>query len=109
MDKFYKELNKEGIRIKADYYCKHAPEEKCGCRKPETGLIEKAIDDLDIDVTSSFFIGDKTADILAGKRSGLKTVLVKTGKGGKDKKFEVIPDYYLTDLLDFAKTLECVK
>ena len=47
-------------------------------------------------------IGDKTSDIEAGKRVGSRTILVRTGFGGKDAEFSVKPDYTADDLLDAA-------
>ena len=47
-------------------------------------------------------IGDRTIDIMAGKRAGCKTILVKTGKSGKDGKISVKPDYEFKDLYSAA-------
>ena len=106
MKGFYKLLQKEGVKIEADYYCKHAPEDKCDCRKPETKLIEKAIKEHDIDVENSYIIGDKTADILTGKKAGLKTILVKTGKAGLDKEYDVKADFVCDNLLEASDALK---
>jgi UDP-N-acetylmuramoyl-tripeptide--D-alanyl-D-alanine ligase len=98
MKEFYRRMREEGIEFAADYYCMHAPEEKCDCRKPNTLLIETAIKEHNIDIKKSYFIGDKTADILAGKRSGVKTILVLTGKAGKDGEYKASPDIVCPDL-----------
>jgi D,D-heptose 1,7-bisphosphate phosphatase len=58
------------------YYCPHHPDEHCRCRKPNTGLFERAIIDHDIDVRNSFMIGDKILDIGAGIRAGARTILI---------------------------------
>jgi D,D-heptose 1,7-bisphosphate phosphatase len=97
---FHEKLKKEGITITGEYYCKHLPEDKCSCRKPHTDLIKKAIKEHNIDVSSSFFIGDKTSDIEAGKRVECKTILVMTGKSGKDKEYEVMPDFTCKNLAE---------
>ena len=73
-------------------------DDHCECRKPNTGLIIDAVDEFDIDCDRSYFVGDKTADILAGKKAGLTTILVKTGKAGKDNKFDVQPDITVEDI-----------
>ncbi len=62
--------------IDAFYYCPHAPEHGCACRKPGTLLFEQARDDLGIDLGSSAIIGDRGLDIEAGRRIGLMTALV---------------------------------
>lgn len=100
MKELYARLRKSRIIIEADYYCPHLPELDCVCRKPKTQMIKKAIQDHSINVDKSFFIGDKTADILAGKNMGLKTILVLTGKAGKDNKYSVKPDFICKNLYD---------
>ena len=89
------QLRKEGIEITAVYHCPHHPEGKgeykqeCDCRKPGIKMIQDAVKEYDLDISNSWFIGDKTSDILAGKNAGCKTVLVKTGYSGKDNLFKV--------------------
>lgn len=97
-NEFHKILNEKGVKIDAEYYCPHAPEDNCECRKPNTKLIKNAIKEHKVYVSKSFFIGDKTSDILAGKNAGLKTILVKTGKAGKDNKYGVKADYSVENL-----------
>lgn len=91
------------ILIHKIYFCPCSKIENCNCRKPKIGLIERAQQDINIDMSVSFFIGDKTSDILAGKNAKLKTILVETGHAGKDQEFDVIPDYKVVDLLEAAK------
>lgn len=99
------QLSRDGARIDGYYYCPHHPDftGSCGCRKPSIGLIEKARAEHAIDFEASFFIGDTTSDILTGRRAGLRTVLVRTGKGGHDGLFEVCPDATYDDLLAAAQ------
>lgn len=75
-EKMKKEFELKGAKIDAIYYCPHHPDEKCSCRKPETGLLKKAINDFDIDVNQSFIIGDRMLDIEAGYKVGCRTVLI---------------------------------
>lgn len=74
--KMKNELSKKYAKIDAIYYCPHHPNEQCDCRKPKTGLLQKAIKDFDIDVTQSYIIGDRMLDIEAGSKIGCKTILV---------------------------------
>ena len=67
--------------IDATYYCPHLPEDNCKCRKPSPEMIVRAARDHDIDLTHSFFIGDKESDIDCGCNAGVKTILVRTGYG----------------------------
>lgn len=65
-------------KIDAFYYCPHAPENGCACRKPGTELFERARDDLSIDLAASAIIGDRGLDVEAGRRLGLLTALVRS-------------------------------
>lgn len=95
------------------YYCPHYRDGiikryaiACSCRKPDTGLIERAVREYDIDVKTSYMVGDRASDIKTGKNAGMKTVLVKTGYGEKELEVDVSPDYIYKNLLDFAKSLQ---
>ena len=72
------ELKKYGAHIDAFYFCPHHPDftGPCKCRKPESGMIEQAIKDFDIDVSQSVLFGDKIWDIQAGEKCGIKGYLV---------------------------------
>ena len=112
-------MKKNGAKIDAIYFCPHHPEQHddvpehakkyrmvCSCRKPRTGMIEKAAKDFDIDVSKSFFIGDSTRDIQTAKNVGCTSILVKTGLSGKDKKYDVTPDYVCNDVIEASKLVE---
>ncbi|MBU4346770.1 MAG: HAD family hydrolase [Candidatus Omnitrophica bacterium] len=95
-----KELGSSNIDIAGVYYCTHLPEDNCACRKPQTGLIEKAMEalkgqGLDIEKPNSYFIGDSIRDIETGKNRGLKTILVFSGKENLENKdnWKVFPDF----------------
>ena len=104
-EKMHNLLAKEGVRIDGVYYCPHHPEEGCDCRKPRLGMVNKAVEDHEIDASRSFFIGDKTSDVKAGKDAGCKTFLVRTGYAGHDKVCDVEPDFVVSDLLGAVKTI----
>lgn len=81
-------LARDGATITAWYYCPHHPEGKvpeftgvCDCRKPATGLLDAAARDLDIDLRSSWVVGDQWRDIELARRAGARSVLVRTGYG----------------------------
>ena len=110
------ELKRHGAVIDAVYFCPHHPEQhternpayhiECECRKPKPGMLLAEEKEHGIDLKSSFMIGDATADILAGRRAGCRTVLVKTGKAGKDSKYDANPDFICNDLYDAALLLK---
>lgn len=77
---------KLGIYLDGFYYCPHHPEGKidafsreCDCRKPKPGLILKAARDKNIDLSSSWMIGDILNDVEAGNRAGCKSILINNG------------------------------
>lgn len=75
------ELEKNSCKITKIYFCPHRPDEDCSCRKPQTGLLTRAIEDFDIDISNSWLIGDKESDILAAKKIGLKSIFVNEENG----------------------------
>jgi histidinol-phosphate phosphatase family protein len=104
-------LGMEGAYLNDIYFCPHHPDKgypeenpnlkiDCECRKPKTGMISRALSEYNIDAGNSWFIGDATVDIQTGINAGMKTVLVRTGKDGQDKKFEVSPDLVFDNLAD---------
>lgn len=92
-------------RIDCIYYCPHQPQDSCDCRKPGTGMLIKAKNDFNLDLKKSFVIGDQMTDIEMGKRAGCKTILIKTGYGGDDKKIDVKPDFTAENLLEAANII----
>lgn len=94
-----------GVQLAGSYYCLHDPESGCGCRKPETALALRAARELDLDLRRSWIIGDKTSDVMLAKNIGSRSVLVLTGKGSRDGRFEVEPDYTAADLLEAARII----
>jgi D-glycero-D-manno-heptose 1,7-bisphosphate phosphatase len=105
-----RELARDGARLDAIYYCPHHPEGTvepyrldCECRKPKTGLLERAAIEHNLDLTSSFIVGDKYLDMETGFRAGTRTVLVLTGYGNEQyasqsKSWRRQPDYVAEDL-----------
>ncbi len=106
------ELKEKGAYLDGIYYCPHHPEageppyrQKCRCRKPETGLIERAVKDFGIDCNKSYVVGDRGADVEFGRRIGAKSILVLTGYGkGEWEHFggewESKPDFVAEDLYE---------
>ncbi len=79
-------FKQERIHLQAAYYCLHGKQAGCHCRKPKTGLFEKATENgLVFEKRETYFVGDKKADIEAGKNFGLRTILVRTGYGPKEE------------------------
>jgi D-glycero-D-manno-heptose 1,7-bisphosphate phosphatase len=77
-------LASDGAHLDGIYVCPHHPDAGCWCRKPRTGLLERAARELDLDLERSWVIGDREADVACGQdgaRGGL--MVVTTERGGR--------------------------
>ncbi len=69
-------LEAEGLMLSGAWYCTHAPEVVCTCRKPAPGLIRAAATVLEVPLARSWMIGDRSSDVAAGQVAGVSTVLL---------------------------------
>jgi D-glycero-D-manno-heptose 1,7-bisphosphate phosphatase len=108
-------LREQGATIDGIFFCPHHPagilpeySSECDCRKPKTGLIDRAREVFDIDMSSSYVVGDRHVDIELASRLNLKGVLVKTGYGLGEIEYiipekRLKPHHVAEDLLDAVK------
>jgi len=68
------------IKINKVFMCPHTPEESCDCRKPAPTLVKNAQREFDIDLTQSWFIGDKESDIKCGLNAGITKLIFVKGR-----------------------------
>lgn len=113
--KLEKELREESAHLDAIYYCPHHPEgsvpsyrQDCNCRKPKTGMIQRAALDFDLDLRSSFVVGDKYLDMELAFRAGARAILVLSGYGHEQYRlgrqtWPRQPDYVAANLLEAAE------
>ena len=105
------ELGRKGAFLNDIFFCPHHPHKgylgevpelkiDCDCRKPKIGMLQRAADKYNIDLTQSWYVGDTTIDIQTGINAGMRTVLVKTGEAGKDGKYDVVPTSEKENLLE---------
>jgi D-glycero-D-manno-heptose 1,7-bisphosphate phosphatase len=93
-------LAAEGAWIDGHYHCPHLPEitGPCDCRKPGPGLYREAARDLDIDLASSWWIGDRLRDLTAARSFGGHGALLLTGSGREEvllpeaRSWLIVPD-----------------
>jgi D-glycero-D-manno-heptose 1,7-bisphosphate phosphatase len=90
-------LQAEGAQIDRFYYCPHHPTEGlgsyrtlCACRKPEAGMIRQAAEEMNLDLSRSYLIGDMPTDIEAASKAGIKSVLIRNN-GSPGHPPEIIP------------------
>lgn len=74
-------LREADTDIDGIYFCPHAPSGACECRKPKPGLLQRAAEELAIDLTRSWIVGDSYSDLEAGWAAGARSALVLTGSG----------------------------
>lgn len=76
-------LAAEGVRLDRSYYCPHHPDftGPCDCRKPAPGMLLRAAEDLDLDLSKSWMVGDHPSDAEAGRAAGARSIMVRTGHG----------------------------
>jgi D-glycero-D-manno-heptose 1,7-bisphosphate phosphatase len=91
-DILHAELARHHARLDAIYFCPHHPDTGCDCRKPRPGLLLRAQQDLGIELSKSFMIGDRYLDIDAAYAAGARSVLVMTGNGREElEKYRHLP------------------
>lgn len=103
-DKMHKALAQVGGRIDALFYCPHAAEANCICRKPKPGMIEEISKRFGMDLKGVPSVGDSLRDLQASDRLGTQTILVRTGKGEQTLAAGNLPDntWVCSDLADAA-------
>lgn len=96
-----------GVKFDAFYLCPHEPEAGCDCRKPGTGMLDQAAEDFDFDPDFCWVVGDKCADVNLGQNAGIRTMLVRTGKGLEtEMQKQCRPDLIADDLLLAAQLMD---
>jgi D-glycero-D-manno-heptose 1,7-bisphosphate phosphatase len=106
-------LADRGVDLDGVYYCPHHPEgtveefrQTCDCRKPQPGMLLSAKEELNIDMSASYIVGDKIEDLLAGEAASVGTkVLVRTGKPVTPEA-EAKADLVIKSLADLPKAIK---
>lgn len=102
--KMVAKLETKHIEITDTYFCPHAPEDDCDCRKPSPEMIINAAEKWNIDLNQSFMVGDKLSDTVAGSRAGCRSILLQKGKKNQsDLNDPTHPDYIAPDFKAAAK------
>ena len=108
-DKLETLLGRRGAFVDRIYYCPHHPDSgfpgeraelkiDCNCRKPKTGMIDRAVQEFNVARERSWLIGDASVDIETARRANLKSILVETGRAGLDYRAWAVPDTIVPDL-----------
>jgi D-sedoheptulose 7-phosphate isomerase len=78
-EKMRQDLAQDGARLDAIYHCPHLPEGGCDCRKPAIGMVLQALREFDIDLSSSFVVGDSEREMELARRVGAQGIQVREG------------------------------
>lgn len=104
-DRLRSELRKKGADFDAIYFCPHTPEDNCNCRKPKPGLLLRAASELNIELKSSYTLGDRDLDVEAGGAAGTTTILVSTNSPSVKSELQRAPDFVVRNLSEAAKVI----
>lgn len=110
------ELGKQGAYLDDLFFCPHHPDKgykdevkelkiDCSCRKPKIGMLLQAAEKYNINLSQSWYIGDTTVDIQTGINAGMKTILVKTGQAGQDRKYNATATFEADTLYEAVKRI----
>lgn len=108
-------FNSNGIYFAGIYYCPHHPDgtvsgyiKECECRKPKTGLFERAISELAVEPEISYTIGDSARDIIAGNLMKTTTILISENIDSyiDSAKGLDIPDYKVSGIMEAARIIK---
>lgn len=107
----YEAVHREFLRqiegqLDGAYMCPDPPSQPSHRRKPNTGMLEQAAQELDLDLENSWFVGDKEADLLCGRNAKLRTILVRTGYGALvEKNARYLADAVCNSVSEAAKLI----
>jgi D-glycero-D-manno-heptose 1,7-bisphosphate phosphatase len=110
-EKEYREVEREVARqigdglVEATYFCPHLPNDGCNCRKGAPAMVLQAARDHQVDLSRSYFIGDKKSDMECGRSAGTRTILVRTGYGSETD--AVLADLTAKDLSEATEMVLC--
>jgi len=111
------ELGRGGARLDAVYYCPHHPSVgeppyrlDCDCRKPRPGLLRRAAEELDLDLSRCWMVGDRYSDVELARNAGVRSAFVLTGYGRGELEFQSEgwkqrPDLIAENLLEAVKLI----
>ena len=90
-NKMHKAVNQLGGRIDAVFFCPHAQDAGCACRKPQPGMLLEIAERFDVALAGLPAIGDSLRDLQAASAVGARPILVLTGKGEQTRKSGALP------------------
>lgn len=106
-EKMHKALFVAGGRVDAIFYCPHAADSQCDCRKPKPGMFKRIADCFNADLNGVPCVGDSLRDLQAGAAMGCLPLLVQTGKGERTREEGGLPEGTL-EFADLAAAVDFI-
>jgi D-glycero-D-manno-heptose 1,7-bisphosphate phosphatase len=94
-EKMMRAASQVGGRIEAIFFCPHAADSTCECRKPQPGMLREIAARYNLDLTGVPAVGDSLRDLQAAVAVGAQPILVLTGKGEKTRSDPALPSHTL--------------
>ena len=96
-------LAEDGVTLDGLYFCPHHPDDRCNCRKPARGMVDRALAELQVDLSRAYVVGDSARDVELARQVGAKGLLVMTGPSGAEALADLTardlsPDHVADDL-----------
>jgi len=96
-------LAEDDVTLDGLYFCPHHPDDRCNCRKPARGMIDRALAELHVDLSRAYVVGDSARDVELARQVGAKGLLVMTGPSGAEALADLTardlsPDHVADDL-----------
>ena len=96
-------LAEDGVTLDGLYFCPHHPDDRCNCRKPARGMVDRALAELHVDLSRAYVVGDSARDVELARQVGAKGLLVMTGPSGAEALADLTardlsPDHVADDL-----------
>ena len=106
-DTLQRALGQIGGRIDAFFFCPHAADSRCECRKPQPGMLLEVARRFNVSLKDTYMVGDARKDLEAAVAAGARPILVLTGKGRKTRDEGNLPSgtQVFADLAAFAEQL----
>jgi D-glycero-D-manno-heptose 1,7-bisphosphate phosphatase len=105
-EKMSKLLEEFSVTLSSIHFCPHAPGDHCDCRKPSPRMLLDACREAGVDPAEAVMVGDSQVDIEAGRRAGMRTILVRTGYGEKVEMLSAVsPDATINSVADLPELL----
>jgi D-glycero-D-manno-heptose 1,7-bisphosphate phosphatase len=92
-----------GVKLEAIYFCPHAPDAACNCRKPALDLLTRAAAELGFDPARAVVVGDKDSDVEFGRNAGATTILISADSTADASR--VAPDFTAPNLMSAARMI----